>query len=57
MYGQLKLALKRHMKALFELEPVRVENARAPENLLDSATRHVSSLEAIGQVVGSWNLF
>ena len=50
-YHQPKLTLRKHMQALFNLDSIKVENARALDQLLDSAIRHVRSLEARSQEV------
>ena len=54
-YDQPHLVVKRNVAALFNLEPIRNENAGALRNLYDKTLRHLRALEACGQPVQQWD--
>ena len=54
-YDQPHLTVKRNIESLFNLEPVRSENAIALRNLYDKSLRHLRALEACGQPVNHWD--
>ncbi|XP_039303422.1 uncharacterized protein LOC120357324 [Solenopsis invicta] len=54
-YDNKRLIIQKHIKALFELQPVTKENHAGLRHLLDGVLKHIRALKAIGRPTESWD--
>lgn len=54
-YDDKRLIVQRHVKALFELQPVSKENYTGLHYLVDGVLKHMKALKAIGRPTESWD--
>lgn len=54
-YDNPRLAVHRHIRNLFNLDPIRTESVIALRNLLDDVQRQVRSLEVLKEPVEQWD--
>lgn len=54
-YNNINILINNHLKALFNIEPLRMESFKALRFIVDNVSKHLRALETLGQPTDKWD--